>query len=171
MNTVGERIFKLRKDKKLSREFLGEKIGVSKTAIKNWEDGENSPKVEFLESLAKYFNVDFNWLVTGSGETNTLPKPAIRTAIDDRSPSHRWFRNEYFRFRRTHDRLPKALAFFQLLQLCKSFKSLKSTMSNFPNSNFNIPAFDHTAPSDYDFIKLLIIGIQIRFLHRIKQTL
>ena len=83
MNTVGERIFKLRKDKKLSREFLGEKIGVSKTAIKNWEDGENSPKVEFLESLAKYFNVDFNWLVTGSGETNTLPKPAIRMAIDD----------------------------------------------------------------------------------------
>lgn len=39
MSTVGERIFKLRKDKKLSREFLGEKIGVSKTAIKNWEDG------------------------------------------------------------------------------------------------------------------------------------
>lgn len=45
MSTVGERIFKLRKDKKLSREFLGEKIGVSKTAIKNWEDGQNSPFV------------------------------------------------------------------------------------------------------------------------------
>ena len=87
MSTVGERIFRLRKDKKLSREFLGEKIGVSKTAIKNWEDGENSPKVEFLESLAKYFNVDFNWLVTGAGngEMTTPAKPRIRMAIDDPS--------------------------------------------------------------------------------------
>ena len=33
MNNVGERIFKLRKERKLSREALGAKVGVSKTAV------------------------------------------------------------------------------------------------------------------------------------------
>lgn len=67
MNSLGERIFKLRKDKGLSREALGAKIGVSKTAVMNWETGENSPKLEFVEALAKYFNVSFDWLSKGEG--------------------------------------------------------------------------------------------------------
>ena len=68
MNNVGERILKLRKEKKLSREALGAKVGVSKTAVMNWETGENSPKIEFIEGLAKYFGVSFDWLATGHGE-------------------------------------------------------------------------------------------------------
>lgn len=84
MSTVGERIFELRnaKGKKMSRELLGEKIGVSKTAIKNWEDGENSPKVEFLEELAKYFNVSFHWLATGEGSMEPTILDKIR-ALDN----------------------------------------------------------------------------------------
>ena len=44
METLGQRILKLRKSKKLSRETLGAKIGVSKTSIKNWEDDENEDR-------------------------------------------------------------------------------------------------------------------------------
>lgn len=65
MNNFGERLFKLRREKKLARDALGAKIGVSKTAIKNWEDGENVPKLEYMQALADFFKVDFNFLATG----------------------------------------------------------------------------------------------------------
>ena len=67
----------LRKDKKLSRETLGAKIGVSKTAIKNWEDDENAPKLEYLQLLSDYFkkNGEYREIIetrTGrSGKTKT----------------------------------------------------------------------------------------------------
>lgn len=68
MNDFGKRLFELRSSKKISREALGEKIGVSKTAIKNWEDGENSPKLEYVEALSSYFKVNFEWLSKGKGK-------------------------------------------------------------------------------------------------------
>lgn len=75
MSTFPERLYKLRKEKKLARDALGAKIGVSKTAIKNWEDGENMPKVEHVQALAKYFDVSFDWLATG-GETGKIVESA-----------------------------------------------------------------------------------------------
>lgn len=74
MTNVGERILKLRKEAGLARDALGSKIGVSKTSIKNWEDGENPPKLEHLQALAKFFKVDFDWLATGKGEMQTSNK-------------------------------------------------------------------------------------------------
>lgn len=65
MNDFGERLQKLRG--RLAREKLGEAIGVSKTAVKNWEEGTNQPKYEYIQKLANYFNVDFQWLATGYG--------------------------------------------------------------------------------------------------------
>ncbi|AKG08071.1 hypothetical protein AAX06_07825 [Moraxella bovoculi] len=80
MSTFAERLYKLRKEKRLARDALGAKIGVSKTAIKNWEDGENMPKVEHVQALAKYFGVSFDWLATG-GQTTKLVEP-IRQKLD-----------------------------------------------------------------------------------------
>lgn len=71
MSTFAERLYKLRRDKKLARDALGLKIGVSKTAIKNWEDGENLPKVEYVRALAEFFDVSFDWLATGQGAMQT----------------------------------------------------------------------------------------------------
>ncbi|WFF38007.1 XRE family transcriptional regulator [Moraxella nasibovis] len=80
MSTFSERLYKLRKEKKLARDALGTKIGVSKTAIKNWEDGENMPKVEHVQALAKFFGVSFDWLATG-GQNAKLVEP-IRQKLD-----------------------------------------------------------------------------------------
>lgn len=71
MSTFAERLYKLRRDKKLARDALGLKIGVSKTAVKNWEDGENIPKVEYVKALAEFFDVSFDWLATGQGSMQT----------------------------------------------------------------------------------------------------
>lgn len=75
MNTLGERLSKLRAEKKLSREALGKKIGVTKTSIKNWEDDANQPKVEYLQALADFFGVGFAWLSTGDKPTKAEQPP------------------------------------------------------------------------------------------------
>lgn len=71
MQTLGQRLYQLRRDKKLARETLGTKIGVSKTAIKNWEDDENAPKLEYLRLLADYFDCGIEYLTQGN-ETENL---------------------------------------------------------------------------------------------------
>lgn len=71
MQTLGQRLYQLRRDKKLARETLGTKIGVSKTAIKNWEDDENAPKLEYLRLLADYFDCGIDYLTQGI-ETENL---------------------------------------------------------------------------------------------------
>lgn len=74
METLGQRILKLRKSKKLSRETLGAKIGVSKTSIKNWEDDENDPKLEYLQLLAEYFKCSVEYLTEGTGDGDNFKK-------------------------------------------------------------------------------------------------
>ena len=71
MQTLGQRLYQLRRDKKLAREMLGTKVGVSKTAIKNWEDDENAPKLEYLRLLADYFDCGIEYLTQGI-ETENL---------------------------------------------------------------------------------------------------
>lgn len=82
MNTFAERLYELRREKKLARDVLGAKIGVSKTSIKNWEDGENTPKLDRIEELARFFKVDFTWLSTGHGDrelkTNSSSKSDVQ---------------------------------------------------------------------------------------------
>tara|TARA_R110002020_G_scaffold475551_1_gene710868 strand:- start:114 stop:761 length:648 start_codon:yes stop_codon:yes gene_type:complete len=74
MDTLGQRILKLRKNRKLSREALGAKIGVSKTSVKNWEDGENDPKLEYLQLLADYFKCSVEYLTKGTGDGDNFKK-------------------------------------------------------------------------------------------------
>lgn len=66
MQTLGQRLYNLRREKKLARDALGAKIGVSKTAIKNWEDDENAPKLEYVQLLSNYFGCSIEYLTEGT---------------------------------------------------------------------------------------------------------
>lgn len=70
MQTIGKRLYNLRREKKLARDALGAKIGVSKTAIKNWEDDENAPKFEYLQLLSNYFGCSIEYLTEGTVSKN-----------------------------------------------------------------------------------------------------
>lgn len=74
MDTLGQRILRLRKEKKLARDALGLKIGVSKTSIKNWEDDENPPKLEHLQAMADYFGCSVEYLTDGTGDGDNFKK-------------------------------------------------------------------------------------------------
>lgn len=53
----------LRESKGLKQEELADKIGVSYAAVSNYERGKRIPKMETLESIADFFNVDMNYLL------------------------------------------------------------------------------------------------------------
>lgn len=60
---LGENIFNLRKNLKLSQEKLAEKIGVTRQTISNWELGETSPNPEQLKLLSKTLKVSVDELL------------------------------------------------------------------------------------------------------------
>lgn len=73
METIGQRIKRLRKDRKTSQVKLGAEIGVSDVAVGYWEKDLNEPKGESLVKLAKIFNVSESYLLYGQDVSNTEP--------------------------------------------------------------------------------------------------
>lgn len=55
---LGQRIQKLRKDKKITQEQLAEMVGIDPKNISRIEKGNNYPSAENLTSIAKALNVD-----------------------------------------------------------------------------------------------------------------
>ena len=60
---LGNKILKLRKQKGLSQEELGEKVNVTRQTISNWELGETQPNPEQLKLLSKELNVSIDELL------------------------------------------------------------------------------------------------------------
>lgn len=70
--TFGEKLFNLRKTKKLSQEELAEKLGVTRQAISRWENGETMPDSPNLIEICDLFDVSADYLLrdkTGNNET------------------------------------------------------------------------------------------------------
>ncbi len=58
-----ERLKELRIEKSLSQQQLAKAIGVTQKAIDFWEKGINEPKVSYVWSLAKFFDVSADYLI------------------------------------------------------------------------------------------------------------
>jgi transcriptional regulator with XRE-family HTH domain len=65
---INERIKQVRKNNNLTMEKFGERIGVKKNTVSQWESGVNNPTDQTIMLICKEFNVDENWLRTGEGE-------------------------------------------------------------------------------------------------------
>lgn len=66
--TQGERIKILRKELNLSQEKFGSKLGLSKVAISDIENGKTGLTERNAKSICRTFNVDYFWLTEGTGE-------------------------------------------------------------------------------------------------------
>lgn len=66
--TANERIKELRKTLNLTLDKFGERVGVGKTAISNIERGNRNLTEQMFKSICREFNVNSDWLRTGSGE-------------------------------------------------------------------------------------------------------
>ena len=63
MSIFATRLRVLRTEKKLSMKNLAKQINTTDTAISNWENDINEPKISYLVSLAKFFNVSSDYLL------------------------------------------------------------------------------------------------------------
>lgn len=63
--TIGKFIAKLRKEKNLSQQDLGDIIGVSSKTISKWECGNSLPDISLLEKISKSLDVNIDELLSG----------------------------------------------------------------------------------------------------------
>lgn len=70
METIGERIRKLRKDKKLTQKDLAKILGISDAAIVHWEKDVNVPKLEHLNIMAPTLNTTIDYIMYGKSDTS-----------------------------------------------------------------------------------------------------
>lgn len=57
-----ERIKELRTMRKMSQEELGIRLGVSKQAVSNWENGNVTPSMDMIQCLISFFHITPNYL-------------------------------------------------------------------------------------------------------------
>jgi transcriptional regulator with XRE-family HTH domain len=61
---IGNKIFELRKNKRLSQEMLAEKVGVTRQTISKWELNETFPDIKQAKELSNALNVSLDELVS-----------------------------------------------------------------------------------------------------------
>jgi transcriptional regulator with XRE-family HTH domain len=67
---IGRFIAQLRRERHLTQEALGEKLGVTNKTISRWENGNYMPDIEMLQLLGKEFSVSINELLRGERLTD-----------------------------------------------------------------------------------------------------
>ena len=76
---IGRFIASLRKQRDLTQEALGEKLGVTNKTVSRWENGNYMPDIEMLQLLSKEFDVSINELLAGE----ILSDAEFRRKADD----------------------------------------------------------------------------------------
>ena len=77
---MNERIKKLRKALNLTQQEFADRIGIKRGAIANYEIGRNEPADSVCSLICREFNVNEEWLRSGSGEM-FVPEPS--DALDE----------------------------------------------------------------------------------------
>ncbi len=66
----GEYLKKLRTEKGLSQDALGEVLGISRQSVSKWEQGNSTPDIDNIGKLAKFYGVSIDSLVNGEPDSN-----------------------------------------------------------------------------------------------------
>ena len=64
---IGETIYKLRNEAKLTQSQFSEIVGVSQQSVQKWESGVSTPELEKIILISKYFDVSLDALILGNG--------------------------------------------------------------------------------------------------------
>lgn len=85
---IDERIRAIRKDKGLTMQAFGERIGMSKASISGIESGKNGPSEQTIRLICSVYKVDYFWLKEGKGSMylddtdNLVDEIAIEQNLD-----------------------------------------------------------------------------------------
>ncbi len=93
---LGQRIQKLRKDKKITQEQLAEMVGIDPKNISRIEKGNNYPTAENLTSIAKALNVDiYELFVFNSIHLEQMKEEIINSLNSEKNILHLY---QYLKF-------------------------------------------------------------------------
>jgi len=81
--TFGQRFARLRKQRGLTQEELGEKIGISGQAVSKWENDASMPDVGILVQLSEILGVSLDELLGKKTEAPRILPPTERKNTDD----------------------------------------------------------------------------------------
>lgn len=96
-SSIGNRIRELREFKKVSRNAMAEKLGLSLSALQNWETNQTEPVASMIITLAEELEVSPNYLLTG--ETNaTLDENSNRITLRESENSRSVVMDDDFEF-------------------------------------------------------------------------
>lgn len=71
-NTLGKRLFELRKTRGWSQPDVGKKIGTSGAIIGRYERGEMTPSIDVVKKFAEAFGVTLDYLVAEGAQPAAL---------------------------------------------------------------------------------------------------
>ena len=77
-----EKLIKLRKEKLLSQEELGEKLDVTRQTISKWELGQSKPDMEKLKEISTLFNISIEELTNDEIDISKKNKGNGNNAVD-----------------------------------------------------------------------------------------
>ena len=86
--TLSKKIEHLRKTKKMTQDFLADKLGVSRQTIYKWEAGENKPEIDKLVTLSKLFDVSLDFLLDDTLDTEDESAP-VKSTRKSTAPTYR----------------------------------------------------------------------------------
>lgn len=75
MITLADRLKELRKDKGLTQKDLGDILGVGKTTISMYENGNSTPNDEIKLKICDYFDISLDYLIGKSSIKNYSHNP------------------------------------------------------------------------------------------------
>lgn len=78
---IGEFIYKCRKEKRMTQEELGEKLGVTGKSISRWENSVTMPDISMINDIAKELGVEPSELLNGEKMDNSELKE-LHSAVD-----------------------------------------------------------------------------------------
>ena len=82
--TIGARIKYLRKNELcLTMEKFGEKLGVKKNTVSQWESDTNKLPDQMFKSICREFNVNEEWLRNGTGDILIIPEDETASLVED----------------------------------------------------------------------------------------
>lgn len=83
---IGGFLAQLRKEKGMTQEQLGERLGVTNKTVSRWETGTYLPPVEMLQSLSELYGITINEILSGerltAEEYREKAEENIRSALD-----------------------------------------------------------------------------------------
>ena len=83
--SIGEKIKELRKREKLNQEEFGKKVGISKNAVWNYENGKREPSLEILTKISKAFDMSLlEILVDEHGQVDEKDFNTLNTSEIDK---------------------------------------------------------------------------------------